>query len=284
MIIPARKEPFLQKTIDSFLEVSELVDVEVIAALDGPTMAEPKGDKRVRSVRLPEPRGMRAAINAGLEAATGDYVMKIDAHCTFGPGFDRIMLENCEEDSLLIPRRYSLDDINWLPMTRKPFRDYHFLHFPVQTRYGYSMAPLDWIGKDGPEIDETMAFQGSCWLANRKFFKSLVGSLDDRVETYGSFAAEQLEIGLKYWLSGRKVLVNKKTWYAHLWKMPRHYQDSRFDPKTHAKFRDNWKWSTRHWFNNEEPNMKYPFFWLIEKFWPVPSWPENRNLWCINNG
>jgi len=34
-------------------------------------------------------------------------------------------------------------------------------------------------------------------------------------------------------------------------------------------------WYTRHWMNDEEPNMNHTFEWLIEKFWPIPTWPDD---------
>ena len=280
VIIPAKKEPFLQKTIDSFLAASDLgCDVEVLAVLDGPWMKEPNSDKRVKVIRLPEPKGMRGAINAGLAEATGEFLMKLDAHCAFDQGFDKKMIESYSDDRLLIPRRYSLDDINWCIKAHRMKwpHDYHYLTFPTP---GYTlMTPQGYIRNDRPEtIDDTMTFQGSCWLANRETFMRRVGFLDDREETYGSFAAEQLEVGLKYWLGGGEVKVIKTTWYAHLWKMPRHYATGEFEAKL-LRFKNNWVWSTKHWTNNEEPNMIYPFNWLVERFWPIPGWPEDRNQW-----
>ena len=87
-------------------------------------------------------------------------------------------------------------------------------------------------------------------------------------------------MGLKYWLGGGEVKVNKKTWYAHLWKMPRHYATGGYEKK--LPWRENWCWAAKHWINNEEPGMVHHFSWLVEKFWPVPSWPENRNEWRLN--
>jgi hypothetical protein len=190
------------------------------------------------------------------------------------------MVENCKDDWLVIPRRYSLDDINWTSYKEKWPRDYHYLLYPfpnvIMTPHNMKMK-----GREKYEIDDTMSFQGSCWLANREQFMTRIGFLDDRPETYGSFAAEQLEVGLKYWLGGGSVKVNKKTWYAHLWKMPRHYASGEFTKKN--RFSRGWAWAAKHWVNNEEPEMKHPFSWLIEKFWPVPSWPEDREKWNGKN-
>lgn len=290
IIIPAYKEPYLQKTIESLLENSH-DEIEIIAVLDGYEPNTPlKSDSRVKVIRLEKNLGMRGAINAGLAAAQGDFIMKCDAHCVFGPGFDKIMTQNCSESWLMIPRRYSLDDVNWQRNEARPVRDYHFLSFPQPTKdYGISLSNQDWIERTSErsdpkyDIDDTMTFQGSCWLANKKYFMKQVGFLDNRSETYGPWADDIQEIGLKYWLGGGENKVIKKTWYAHLSKRSHHYKTGLFSRqyKISPDAISGHTWSAKHWINNKEPGMIHPFSWLVEKFWPVPSWPEDRNLWLF---
>lgn len=286
IIIPAHKEPYLNKTIDSLLDNS--TDVEIIPVLDGWIPEEPiRVDRRVKTITLDECHGMRGAINAGISVATGKFLSKMDAHCAVAPGFDKVLTDDCAEDWLIIPRRYSLHEATWSRNESRPVRDYHYLFFPSLSNvgYGYTLLIQDWFrrGRGGILIDNLMTFQGSCWVANRKYFMKHIGLLDDRPETYGSFTQDQLEVGLKYWLGGGQVKVNKKTWYAHLQKCGHHYQAGTFShgyKKTKQVIKSN-EWATKHWMNDEEPNMIHKFEWLIEKFWPVPTWPEDRNLWRI---
>lgn len=291
IIIPTYKDPFLQKTIDSLLENAQ-GEIEVIPVLDGYIPGTPiKSDSRVRAINLPENRGMRGAINAGIAKVKGEFIMKCDSHCLFGPGYDKIMTENCAENWLMIPRRYSLDIANWQRDEKRPVRDYHYLSFPVITRdYGICLSnqgywPERTRERKDPryDIDDTMTFEGSCWLANKKYFMKRVGFLDDRKETYGTFADEPQEIGLKYWLGGGENKVIKKTWYAHLVKRNHHYKAGLFtrEYKTGANAARSRTWSAKHWMNNEEPDMIHPFSWLVEKFWPVRTWPEDRRLWVF---
>jgi len=289
IIIPTNSDPFAQKTIDSLLENAH-GKIEVIAVLDGFVPEKPfKSDPRVKVIKLPEKLGMRAAINAGIAKSKGKFIMKCDCHCLFGPGYDKIMSENCAEDWLVIPRRYSLDDINWIRNERRPIRDYHLLTFPVRNRWGVCLSNQDWLrrGRERSDpkydIDDTMTFQGSCWFANKKYFKKRVGFLDDRKETYGTFVDEPQEIGLKYWLGGGANKVIKKTWYAHLKKQPRHYHVGTYSQEFKADQNavSGRTWSAKHWLGNEEPGMIHPFSWLVEKFWPVPTWPEDRSKWSF---
>lgn len=290
IIIPSYQEPYLQKTIDSLLE-NATGDIEIIAVLDGYAPEPPiKPNSRVKIISFGENKGMRAAINAGIAKARGKYIMKCDAHCLFGPGYDKILNRNSNEDWLMIPRRYSLDEISWQRDESRPIRDYHYIHFPVKTRYyGICLINMDWFQRTKErwdhkyDIDDTISFQGSCWLANKKFFMKRVGFLDNQDQAYGPFGGEQIEVGLKYWLGGGQVKVNKKTWYAHLSKRKHHYHAGLF-PRSYKRNRDiirHRTWAAKHWLENEEPNMIHPFCWLVEKFWPVPSWPEDRKLWVF---
>src|SRR3989304_9808771 len=113
VIIPTYNDPFLKKTIDSILENAQ-GEIEIIPILDGYSLPTPlKSDPRVKVINIPLNQGMRPAINVGIEASDGDYIMKCDAHCLFAPGFDVTIIKNCAKNWLMIPRRYSLDVINW---------------------------------------------------------------------------------------------------------------------------------------------------------------------------
>jgi glycosyltransferase involved in cell wall biosynthesis len=246
IIIPSYKEPYTDKTVDSIRHNAELT-IEIIVVKDKP---------------------MRVAINEGLKQARGEFIMKCDAHCAFGKGFDRIMAEDCKDYWLMIPRRYSLDEKTWNRI-KNPV-DYHYFSSPIKNNYGTALWCAEWHKKNDLLIDDTMTFQGSCWFANRQYFMSHVGYLDMR---YGGFPQEPLEIGMKYWLGGGEVKVNKKTWYAHLNKRAYHYDKGMFSRK-YKKYKgmeNDYKWSTDHWMGNHEPNMIYTFDWLINKFNP-PTW------------
>ena len=102
---------------------------------------------------------------------------------------------------------------------------------------------------------------------------------------YGMFIGEPQEVGLKAWLSGGKCMINKKVWYAHLWK-GQQYRDMHLQRlgfkytrvSLHELNRGN-AYSTDYWFNNRWPERVHDLSWLVERFWPVPDWPEDRGLW-----
>src|SRR5258708_354213 len=131
VIIPSYYDPYLQKTVNSILK-NATGDIEIIAIQDGPIDKAPiKADKRVKLIVLPKNVGMRGAINAGLKQARGKFIMKCDAHCTFAAGFNKVLAANCDTDQLMIPRRYTLNETHWRRDLKRPFRDYHYLTYPV---------------------------------------------------------------------------------------------------------------------------------------------------------
>lgn len=290
IIIPSNSCPYAFKTVNEVLTKAK-GEIEVIVNVDSPGQEE-SIDPRVTYLHPDKPLGMRGGINAGLKLAKGDYIMKIDDHCLFSEGYDKVLAKDMQDNWLVIPRRYSLHADNWDRDLRMPVKDYHLLSFPSfpNNKYGNGIYPQEWVermrerlGKPEYDIDDTMSFQGSCYFANRKYFMDHVGFLDDRPDTYSTFSGEPLEVGLKYWLGGGEVKVNKKTWYAHLFKNRHYYHGKRADRdyKLNLKAKAGHVWSSHHWMRNEEPNMIHPMSWLVEKFWPVPGWPEDRSLWTL---
>jgi len=212
IIIPSFKEPYLNKTIDNLL-ANATGEIEIIAVFDGywpPTMKE---DPRVHIIHFGQNKGLRAAINAGIALAKGEYLMKIDAHCTVGKGFDQILTKDLKDNWVVVPRRYKLDVEKWEVMPDQ-YVDYDKLII-MESRHKFHAQ--EWISRrkerKGKMVDETMSFQGSCWVMTRKHWDSVIKELQEA--GYGRFVQEAVEIGMKTFQSGGKLMVNKNTWYAH---------------------------------------------------------------------
>jgi glycosyltransferase involved in cell wall biosynthesis len=116
ILIPARNEMFLARTIQDILENIES-DTEIIVALDG-QWAEPPipQNDRVNIIYVPESIGQRAATNLACKLSTAKYVMKVDAHCSFDKGFDRKMIEAFKETGdnvTMVPTMRNLWAFDW---------------------------------------------------------------------------------------------------------------------------------------------------------------------------
>ena len=270
IIIPARNEVFLSQTVNDLL-TKAVEDIEIIVVLDGywpdPPLQE---DKRLHIIHRGKPLGLRNAINSAAEIAKGKYILKCDAHCLFGDGYDEILKADCESNWISIPRRYSLDAINWCRKEKHPI-DYLYLECPSISKHG-DLAGVVWnernynVELEKVLIDDLLTFQGSCWFMHKDYFFEL-GKLDE--ENYGTFRKEPQELGFKCWLSGGRVIRNKKTWYAHLHKgkqFGRGYSLRTEDWKKGDEY--NKKWLTNSAWNRQTKDFK----WLIDKFMPMPEW------------
>jgi glycosyltransferase involved in cell wall biosynthesis len=282
VVIPSRNEVYLNKTIDDLFAKAE-GEIEVIAVLDGYWPAVlPEEHKGLTLLHFGAQQGMRQGINAAVRMSTGEFIMKLDGHCMVDQGFDVKLQADCDVDWIVIPRRYSLDPEKWEWMnTGKPPVDYHYLSYPY-------LKPDDpacglhgnvWTRRAKERknilIDDEMSSQGSCYFMHRDYW-SKIGPLD--VEHYGTFAQEFQEVGLKCWLGGGQVKINKKTWYAHLHKGRQYRSGYGFTNEKWRSFTaDNKKahdYTIDHWLNNRWEKRVHDFAWLLDKFWPVPDWPE----------
>ncbi len=274
VIIPSRNEQFLSRTIQDLLEKAE-GDIEIIAVLDG-YWDNPSNDKRVRLIHRGEVKGMRNAINSAVAIAQGEYIMKIDGHCMVDQGFDVKLVTDCEDDWIVIPRRKRLDAENWcIQDTGKPDVDYNFLSFPDNPADfgGAGLNGRIWTEKILERkdilIDEELSFQGSCWFMKKSYFEKL-GLMDEK--NWGPFWNEAQELGFRAWLTGGKVMRNKKTWYAHLHKGKKYGRGYNLDNQW-AKMGAE---QANRFFKGEKvwEDQKYPLSWLLERFMPMPEWTD----------
>ncbi len=218
IIIPSYKDPYSQKTIKDLLEHSELGDkLEIIQIFDGywPSF-DIIQDKRVRYVHLGKNKGMRGAINAGISVARGKFFMRVDEHCCFGQGFDRILTESCKENEIMTAKRFFLDPEKWEVMPDDPV-EHEKLVIQNVSEGVQKFAGQRWRSRDEEQKDvmlsETLAMQGSMWIANREFFLKTVGEL--QTEGYGPLIQDSVEVCMKYWKVGGRLMLNKNTWFAH---------------------------------------------------------------------
>lgn len=215
VIVPDYKDPLLHKTIASLLENSQLGDqLEVIAVLDGCWTETPfVEDKRLRVVHLGKNRGMREAINHGVRIAGGEFIMRTDEHCTYGPGYDRILTESCQPDWIVTAPQYFLDPLKWEVM--KELEPVYHQKLVIQG--GVKFAGQRWPERDeqmkDTPISETMAMQGSVWLMPHKWWLDVIKEL--QTEGYGPLIQDSHEMVFKTWQKGGKLMLNKNTWFAH---------------------------------------------------------------------
>jgi glycosyltransferase involved in cell wall biosynthesis len=218
-ILPSYKDPYNKKTVLDLLKNSELGEaLEIIVVQDGYYM-EPSWivtDPRVRYVHLGANRGMRGAINAGIAVARGEFFARIDEHCLFGKGWDKILTDACKENEVMTAKRFFLDPEKWKVMDIEPV-EHEKLVIQNVSEGVRKFSGVRWKSRDEKQKDvmvsEMFGMQGSCWIANRAFFLKTVGEL--QTDGYGPHQQDSVEVTMKYWQAGGRLMLNKNTWFAH---------------------------------------------------------------------
>jgi glycosyltransferase involved in cell wall biosynthesis len=300
ILIPARNEMFLAKTVKDILE-NMRGDTEVIVVCDGqwadpPIEDHPKVTIIYHSVSI----GQRAATNEAARISKAKYVMKCDAHCGFDEGFDVKMMEVMQDNWTMVPIMRNLHAFDWVCLkcndrtyqgitpiacakcgnTKEFKRDVVWISKtnPQSTSYCFDPEPhFQYFRefKSRPEckgdLTETMSLQGSCFMMTRDKYWGL--NVCD--ETFGSWGSQGIEVAVKSWLSGGRVIVNHRTWYSHMFRTKG--GDFGFPyPISGRQTQYAKKHSRDLFFNNKWPLQKRPLSWLLEKFWPVPGWTEQQ--------
>lgn len=115
------------------------------------------------------------------------------------------------------------------------------------------------------DITPTMSLQGSCFMMTKaKWFELNVCD-----EAWGSWGSQGIEVAVKTWLSGGSVMVNRKTYYAHLFRTQG--GDFGFPYPLPGSQAEHAKQQAREMFKAWDKAI-HPLSWLVEKFWPVPYW------------
>lgn len=275
VLIPSLNEPYLSQTVEGIF-AKATGDIEVVVYLDGYQPHPPLRERpSLRVVYCAERKGMRNAINTAAAIASGDFIMKLDAHCALSEGFDEVLQSECDEDWVVIPRHYRLDVDKWDRKLDKVM-DYYYLYPPLKDPILHQDEP-SWYFRgclwsqrtlDRAEImiDDQMTFQGATWFTSANHFWRTLGPLDAR---FGTLLQEAQEIGMKTWLSGGRMIINKNAWYAHWHKQSRGYPYPRMEGLESHRI------SADYWMNNRWPQRVHDFEWLVDHFAPVPFWKKD---------
>jgi hypothetical protein len=274
IVIPSKNEKFLKNTILDVLDKAT-GDIEIFPTLDGYEIPENDivNDPRVKYINFPKTdyTKKRHMINHVVDICEGEYIMSLDAHCMMDKGFDEVLKREHREDWVQIPRRQRLDAEKWCLQTqvdKRPPIDYEYTMWPLKfdrpALHGFKWDARTLANIDKP-IDDTMHFQGSCWFMTKDYFKYL-GLM--QIDGYTGWGQEAEEISMKVRKDGGRVITNKKTWYAHLHKGEKY---GRMYYMSNKSVRDCNSYSYNLWVNEN----KQLFVDYIEKFWPVPEWPED---------
>lgn len=303
ILIPARNEMWLARTVQDIVTNME-GDTEVIVIADGAWPNPPIMDHpRVHLIYHPVSIGQRAATNEAARISQAKYLIKTDAHCAFDKGFDVKLMADMQDDWTMVPIMRNLHCFDWVcrncgdrryqgptptacpkcENTKDFYRDVRWIAKtnPQSTSYCFDSEPHFQYFQDfkkRPEyknnipLTETMSLQGSFFMCTRKKYHEL--NLCD--EAFGSWGSQGIEVAVKTWLSGGRVVCNHKTWYAHMFRTQG--GDFGFPYELSGRQVSRAKQLARDLFFNNKwgKQQRRPLSWLLDKFWPVLGWTEEQ--------
>lgn len=282
-IISARGEQFqvspgmscLQKTVQDIYDKAR-GEFEVIVIFDGPPYQEFPDYKTLTVIREPEWAGTKITFNKAARIASGKYLCKVDAHCIFAEGFDEVLKADMEDSWIVMPRFYHMEVEKWDREKNRHY-DYFMLPFPFNHPRGVLFrAGAPWhertIEREDISIDENLRNHGSFFFMSKDYFWNCLDGF--KVDGAGSWNGEEMYLTMKTWLGpwGGKLMVNKKTWFAHMHRGSEHPREFGF---SHHEAYESARWTARYWMLDAWKDRVHNFEWLIDKFWPIPGWSDN---------
>ena len=255
IIIPARQEPYINKTIESLYNNAS-GEVEVIVILDGEVAPV---DERAKVIFHPKPLGRRISMNEGAAIARGKYLLHIDAHCSMTPKWDKKLQEVCDDNTLVVSVVCTMDEETW---KTKPGHNYTFVSLDKN-------LVEHWWGKykrlsDCNLTEETMALTGCGWMIQKDYYLALGGCN----ESLGQLCHLGPEWALKVWCNSGKLLLRTDVFCGHIFGSkkiqtynPQSISDVQFRDIMYAKYGDKIEW-------------------LREKFNP-PKWKGTKEITTV---
>lgn len=313
ILIPARNEEFLSRTVENILE-NKRGATEILIGLDGQWADPPvSSHPDVTIVYYGESIGQRAMTNQLCRLSKAKYVMKIDAHCKVDEGFDVKMIEAFESlpdgDSVtMIPALYNLHVFNWKCKKcgriiyqgkypeycmmggedRKRNLDCDSTNFEREIiwdirktrRSEFYRFDLDLhfqyhrARKDHPESLGDLVETMSAQGSCFMLTREKYWELDICDEAHGSWGQQGTEVACKTWLSGGRLLTNKNTWYSHLFRTQEGFGFPY--PQDGSQIDNARKYSKKLFLENTWSKQILPLSWLIEKFKPMEDWHGDK--------
>ena len=236
VIIPAQNEAvYLGRTIQNIYDTCAS-EPQVIVIDNG---GNGEIDKRAVAIKPGENVGERVAMNMAVEAATRDYLFRIDAHCDFSPqGWDKMMTDVTGAKDITVAVLTALrlpwdnapqkEKDAWLASkhTREDWHDWERLK-----GHWYGLGRLivseDGQGHKGLEckwqkpnrdhnayktIEPNMGLTGCGFMIRRDFYWD-IGGADETLPKMGAIGEE---FAIKAWAHGGKVQTRTDVMVGHI--------------------------------------------------------------------
>lgn len=219
LILSAYNEgPLLTRTLSACTETIGDLDYEVIIADDASTdrstemLAEEFPMARIE--RHPVRRGASPTKVLGARQARGDVLVFLDGHCKPEHGAIERMVSTVrmlDGEAIVTPAIAALDPVSWRNAPNQIGHGYRFNLSTLRCAWEPMEAMAQAGEAGGLTLYESPALIGCAFAVSRELYERLWG-FDAHMRSWG---VEDLDLSLKCWLMGSRVLHNPEAVVGH---------------------------------------------------------------------
>jgi len=214
----------INRTVESVISNAHS-EVEILILADGWV---PEGVYKRAKVSLSDTNlGERKTVNRGFKEARGDYVLRIDSHCSMSKGWDKILLNQYKEDTISLCIIDAIDELTWGSLKH----NYSFVYVnpsceekwwgEYEQNKKLFTEPLtslkELLTKPIVSLKElfmrpSMSLTGCGWFCSKKFFLDKL-QFDEDLSKWGCIGPEMTA---KIERAGSSIILNKNVRCGHL--------------------------------------------------------------------
>jgi glycosyltransferase involved in cell wall biosynthesis len=194
--------------------------------------------------------GIRRASNHLADLAPGPYLYRVDAHCAFSPAWDIALKNAADPKTVVVPAMRILDPVAWT--AERGGGNYYY----IDQDFRYKTLPGV---RAKAAVVEIMVFIGAAWFCRKTTWQAL-GGYDDRFYKWGESGVEW---SLKTWLNGGRLVLDRRSWFAHWFR-------GKFPYAISGKKIESNRTAIREYYQNYHGERSVK--WLVRKFKPLPGW------------
>jgi len=207
----------LARTLESIIATADQLDYELIVA-DDATSDGSVDDVRsrfpqIRVVSSEKRQGASATKALGADEARGEVLVFLDGHTKPDPGALERLVQDVEEvdgAAIITPRVSALDTDLWRSKPEQ-FGCGYALNLETFDCWWIGLAEMQTVEVAKREYYESPALIGCALATSRKLYYRLWG-FDKHMQSWG---VEDLDLGLKCWLMGSRILHDPKVVISH---------------------------------------------------------------------
>jgi len=196
----------INRTIESLLLNAD-ESIEIIVMLDNWETDAIISDDRVSVAHFNENMGERKLVNQGFSLSRGEFVFRIDAHCSVTPSWDVKLKDSCRKHSIAVCVIVPIKEETW----EFSGSDCMFVYVNprMEEKWWSSYKEIDHCDPEEP----MMSLTGCGWMVKRSYFLEEICGFDESLSEWGCIGPE---VSLKVYGNGGDIILRTDVRCGHL--------------------------------------------------------------------